>query len=42
MRDIKTNAMKQPLLLLLLFVGLNVQAQVPQQINYQGVARNSV
>ena len=34
--------MKQLLLLLLLFGFLNGMAQAPQQINYQGVARNSV
>ena len=34
--------MKQLLLLLLLFGFLNGLAQAPQQINYQGVARNSV
>lgn len=34
--------MKKPLLLLLLFVVVKLYAQVPQQINYQGVARNSV
>jgi len=42
MTVIKTKAMKKLLLLLLLLVVLKVQAQVPQQINYQGVARNSV
>ena len=42
MTDIKIKAMKKPLLLLLLFFVLKAQAQVPQQINYQGIARNSV
>ena len=42
MTDLKTKAMKKPLLLLLLLIALKIQAQVPQQINYQGVARNSV
>ena len=42
MTDIKTNTMKQLLLLLLFFGFLKGQAQAPQQINYQGVARNSV
>lgn len=42
MTDFKTNAMKKLLPLILLIVALNAKAQVPQQINYQGVARNSV
>jgi hypothetical protein len=42
MTESKIMAMKKPLLLLLLLIVIKVQAQVPQQINYQGVARNSV
>lgn len=40
--EFKIMAMNKPLLILLLLIVLKVHAQVPQQINYQGVARNSV